>query len=1213
VIMAKKIMVDGNQAAAEIAFACSEVAAIYPITPSSPMGEHADDWAAQKKTNIWGTVPRIMEMESEGGAVGAVHGSLATGALTTTFTASQGLLLMIPNMYKIAGELTPTVFHVSARSLACQGLCIFGDHSDVMACRQTGFAMLASNSVQEVHDMALIAHASTLEAKVPFIHFFDGFRTSHEVQKIDELPEETIRAMINDDYVAAFRKRALDPEHPTMRGTAQNPDVYFQGRESSNKYYEATPAIVQKYMDQFAKLTGRAYHLFDYVGAKDAKYVVVAIGSGAETLHETVEALVAAGKKVGLLKVRLYRPFDIKAMALALPATVKAITVLDRTKEPGSVGEPLYLDVCAALSEAIAKKIVAFKMPKLFAGRFGLGSKDFTPQLAKAVFDNMASKQPKDHFAAGIVDDVTGNYILADKKFVLSDEGRKECMFYGLGADGTVGANKNSIKIIGSHTDNYAQGYFEYDSKKSGGLTISHLRFGPKLIRSPYFCNKPDFVACSCFPYLEKYDMLSNAKKGATFLLASPYSAAEIWDHMPDEVEEQIIARKLKFYVINASAIALKTGMGTRTNTIMQTAFFHISGIIPPKDAIQYLKDAAEHSYAKKGMDVVKKNWDCIDAAVAAIEEVKVPSKPAGKLRKPATVSDKAPAFVKDITAKMMEQKGNDLPVSAIPDDGTWPTSTTQWEKRNISAFIPTWNPAVCIQCGRCSLVCPHAAIRIKVYPAASLAGAPATFKSADAKSPKMKSLGEKVTIQIAPEDCTGCGLCAKTCPMSQGKPAKNPDGTPTLDAKGRPVITPNANPALKLVNQIPLRKPEAANWEFFLGLPEADASKLDTKQLLDSQLKRPLFEFSGACSGCGETPYVKLLTQLVGDRLLVANATGCSSIYGGNLPTTPYCQRTDGRGPAWANSLFEDNAEFGLGMRLSTDKLQGYALELIDKALASDKASAALKATCTTIKGIDQFAPQGVEQMRAAVAQLKKELADGVKAGCPTCKNLLSVADDLVRKSVWVIGGDGWAYDIGYGGLDHVLASGLNVKVLVLDTEVYSNTGGQASKSTPMGAIAKFAASGKPAMKKNLGLMEMNYKNIYIAQVSIGANPAATVKAIAEADAYNGPALVICYAHCIEQGLATVNGLDRQKVAVDSGHFPLYRYNPALEEQGKNGLQLDSKAPTISFAATATQENRFKQLLQLNPKAQEILQTAESKFKENYQLLTQLAALPKL
>ena len=1185
--MAKKIMVDGNTAAAQIAFACSEVAAIYPITPSSPMGEWCDDAAARKGKNIWGTIPSVVEMESEGGAAGAVHGALTTGAMTATFTASQGLLLMIPNMYKIAGELTPSVFHVSARALACQGLNIFGDHGDVMACRQTGFAMLCSNSVQEVHDLALVAHAATLEAKVPFLHFFDGFRTSHEVQKIDEISYDVIREMIDEDCVADFRRRALNPEHPTMRGTAQNPDIYFQGREASNKYYEATPAIVQKYMDKLEKLTGRAYHLYDYVGAADAERVVVCMGSGCETLHETVDALVAAGEKVGLLKVRLYRPFSMVDFVKALPATVKSVTVLDRTKEPGTVGEPLYLDVTAAIGQALQDGVVSFKYPKVYAGRYGLGSKDFTPQMCKVIYDNMLKEKPVNHFACNIVDDTTGNYLLPDNSFVVPTGDRKECMFWGLGADGTVGANKNSIKIIGTYTENFAQGYFEYDSKKSGGLTISHLRFGPDVIRSPYFCNKADFTACHCFPYLEKYDMLSAAKPGSTFLLASPYSAAEIWDHMPDEVEQVIIDKKLNFYVINAAKIALETGMGTRTNTVLQTAFFKISGILPEEEAIKKLKEYAEKSYAKKGMDVVEKNWKCIDAASAAIEKVDYPAQPAGKLRQPATVSDEAPAFVKQVTAKMIAQKGNDLKVSEIPDDGTWPTATTQWEKRNVAAFIPEWDPATCIQCGQCSIICPHAAIRIKAYPAAELANAPETFKSADAKTPKMKKIGEKVTVQVAPEDCMGCKLCVVKCPMA---------------AKG----------ALKMVDQIPLRKPEAANWKFFLDLPEADPTLLDTKQVLDSQLKRPLFEFSGACAGCGETPYVKLLTQLCGDRLLIANATGCSSIYGGNLPTTPYCQRKDGKGPAWSNSLFEDNAQFGMGMRVSADKLYEYAMELVDALEASDKAPAELKAVCGKIKAIDQFdeKAQGVEMMRAAVAELKALIKD---ADCSTCKSLLGVADNLVRKSVWILGGDGWAYDIGYGGLDHVLASGKNVKVLVMDTEVYSNTGGQASKATPTGAIAKFAASGKVQTKKNLGLMQMQYKNIYIAQVSMGANPAATVKAFNEAEAYDGPALIIAYAHCIEQGLNTANGPERQKIAVDSAHFPLWRYNPNAAAEGKNGLTLDSKPATISFAETASAENRFKQLFKLNPNAQEVLQRAEAGFKENYQLLTELAALPVL
>lgn len=1183
--MADKIMIDGNTAAAKIAFACSEVAAIYPITPSSPMAETCDEMASQLKTNIWGSVPSIVEMESEGGAAGAVHGALTTGSLTTTFTASQGLLLMIPNMYKIAGELVPTVFHVSARSLACQGLCIFGDQGDVMACRQTGFAMLCSSSVQEVHDLALVSHASTLEAKVPFLHFFDGFRTSHEVQKIEEIPTSTIREMINDDFVADFRARALDPEHPMMRGTAQNPDVNFQGRETSNKYYEATPAIVQKYMDMLAEKTGRAYHLYDYVGAPDAEYITIAMGSGCDTLHETVDALVKADKKVGLIKVRLFRPFSVKDFVSAIPSTVKSITVLDRTKEPGAIGDPLYLDVCAALQG---------KQVKIIAGRYGLGSKDFTPQLCKAIYDNMLKAEPVDHFAAGIVDDVTGRYLLGDESFVVPTGDRKECMFWGLGADGTVGANKNSIKIIGTYTDNYAQGYFEYDSKKSGGLTISHLRFGSDVIRSPYFCNQADFTACHCFPYLEKYDILKAAKKGSTFLLASPYSAAEIWDHMPDEIEETIIKKELKFYVIDASKIALETGMGNRTNTVLQTAFFKISGILPEEEAIAKLKAYAKKSYEKKGMDVVEKNWKCIDAAASAIEEVHYPSLPAGKLKKPDTVSVSAPDFVKNVTAKMIAQKGNELPVSAIPDDGTWPTATTQFEKRNVAQFIPEWDPEVCIQCGQCSIICPHAAIRMKAYPASKLEGAPESFKSADAKTPKMKGFGEKVSVQCAPEDCMGCQLCVKQCPMAKRE-----------------------KPALKMIPQLPLRESEKKNWDFFLSLPEVDSAKLDTKQLVDSQLKRPLFEFSGACSGCGETPYVKLLTQICGDRLLIANATGCSSIYGGNLPTTPYCKRADGKGPAWSNSLFEDNAQFGLGMRVSADKLYAYAMELVDKVIAKEGAPENIKEICRKIKAVNQFDEkgQGVEEMRALVKELKAAFAAHVCSGGSGCigKSLLAVADNLVRKSVWILGGDGWAYDIGYGGLDHVLASGRNVKILVMDTEVYSNTGGQASKATPTGAIAKFAAGGKVQAKKNLGLMQMQYKNVYIAYVSMGTNPAATVKAFNEAENYDGPALIIAYAHCIEQGINTANGPDRQKIAVNSVHFPLWRYNPMAAAEGKNGLTLDSKAATVSFAETATEENRFKQLLAKNPDAKEVLEKAELGFKENYELLRQLAELPKL
>jgi pyruvate-ferredoxin/flavodoxin oxidoreductase len=1190
--MAEKIMVDGNQVAAEVAFACSEVAAIYPITPSSNMGEWADEWAAKGLKNIWGSVPQVVELQSEGGAVGAVHGALTTGALTTTFTASQGLLLMIPNMYKIAGELTPTVFHVSARALAAQGLSIFGDHGDIMACRQTGFAMLCANSVQEVMDMATIAHAATLEARIPFVHFFDGFRTSHEVQKIDAVSSDTIRAMIDDTLVAAHRARALSPEKPAIRGTAQNPDVYFQGRETVSPYYTATPGIVQKTMDKFAALTGRAYKLFDYVGAPDAEHIIVIMGSGAETVHETVEELVRKGEKLGVIKVRLYRPFDARSFARAIPKTVKTLTVLDRCKEPGAIGEPLYVDIRTALGEIMQYKLADIRtwIPT-YGGRYGLGSKEFTPAMVKAVFDNARSAAPMNHFSVGIHDDLTGLSLAVPADFTLTDEGRKECMFYGLGADGTVGANKNSIKIIGEDTDNFAQGYFVYDSKKAGAITVSHLRFGPHLIRSTYLCTKPDFVACHNFSFLEKYDMLANIRPGGTFLLASPFEADQVWENIPDEVARQIIAKKLNFYVVNALKLDHELHLGGRINTIMQTAFFKISGILPEGEAIAALKKAAKKTYGKKGDAVVKMNWDAIDAASNAVKRVAYPARPAGKVKMPKVVSDQAPAFVKTVTAEIMAQRGDALPVSKMPDDGTWPTATTQWEKRNIATDIPVWDPATCIQCMQCSLVCPHASIRGKVYDPAALAKAPPAFKSADTKGVVGKGFpGFKYTIQLAPEDCTGCGLCVQRCP------AKN-----------------KANPALKAINlapQIPLRAAEAANWEFFLGLPEADCAKIGATTIQGSQLKRPLFEFSGACAGCGETPYIKLLTQLAGDRLLIGNATGCSSIYGGNLPTTPYCQRADGRGPAWANSLFEDNAEFAFGMRLTADKLNVYARELIEQVIAASTCSAALKAVAQKIKGADQKSAESVEAMRGLVAELKTLIGDG--ACCAACRNLLGVADYLIRKSVWAVGGDGWAYDIGYGGLDHVLATGRNVKILVLDTEVYSNTGGQASKSTPLGAIAKFAAAGKPQMKKNLGMISMTYKNIYVAQVSLGANAAATVKAFVEAEAYDGPAIIIAYSHCIAHGIDMSLGLEHQKLAVETGHFPLYRYNPDLAAEGKNALQLDSKAPTQSFAETALQENRFKQLLTLNPNAQEMLASAEKKFRENFEMLQALANLPR-
>jgi pyruvate-ferredoxin/flavodoxin oxidoreductase len=1189
--MAKKEMYDGNTAAATIAHAVSEICAIYPITPSSNMGELADDLSAAGKKNIWGTVPEVVELQSEGGASGAVHGALSAGALSTTFTASQGLLLMIPNMHKIAGELTSTVFHVSARSLACQALCIFGDHSDVMAVRATGFGLLASNSIQEVMDLALIAHAATLESRVPFVHFFDGFRSSHEVQKIEEVDEDICRQMISDELVLAHRRRGLSPDRPAIRGTSQNPDVYFQGRETVNPYYLAAPAIVQKHMDKFAKLTGRQYKLFDYAGAPDAEKVIIIMGSGAETVHETVNDLVAKGKKVGVLKVRLFRPFDAKAFITALPPTVKAIATLDRTKEPGSIGEPLYLDVRTALGEAMSEKWVAgLKYPRVRGGRYGLGSKEFTPAMVKAVFDNLG-KNGLNHFTVGIEDDVTRTSLKPDARYQILHPGRIECKFYGLGADGTVGANKNSIKIIGDETENYAQGYFEYDSKKAGAVTISHLRFGPTPIQSPYLCTRVDFVACHQFSFLEKYDLLKDAREGAVFLLNSPYSAAEVWQHLPDELERQIIKKKIKFYVIDAIKLAKELKLGARINTIMQTCFFQISGVLPSDKAIAALKHAIEKTYGRKGPEVVAMNFKAVDSAVANLHEVTVPARPAGKIKMPPVVAADAPDFVKNVTARIMSQQGNELPVSAMPADGTWPTGTTKFEKRNIAVDIPVWDPALCIQCGQCSLVCPHAAIRVKVYGADRLAGAPKTFKSAEAKGKEYA--GMKYTVQVAPEDCTGCGVCVQNCPAR----AKDPN---TKQETG--------HRAIDMTLQLPLRKPEAENFKFFMAIPDMDPKLYNRGTIKGSQFVRAMFEFSGACAGCGETPYVKLLSQLFGDRAMIGNATGCSSIYGGNLPTTPYATREDGRGPTWSNSLFEDAAEFAYGMRLAVDKFKDYALSLMEKAAACPNCGV-MKPLMDEIRAADQSTVVGIEEQRARVAKLKEQLA---KCDSDTARQLGSVADYLVNKSIWGLGGDGWAYDIGYGGLDHVLASGRNIKMLVLDTEVYSNTGGQASKATPMGAVARFAAAGKPLMKKDLGLISMTYGNIYVATVALGANPAQTVRAFVEADAYNGPAIIIAYSHCIAHGIDMTRGLVAEKEAVQSGHFPLYRYNPDLAKQGKNPLTMDSKMPTVKYSEMAMKENRFRVLKQTNPEiAQRLMQEADKLVAARADLYQKLAGLP--
>jgi len=1190
--MANKEMMNGNTAAATVAYAVSEICAIYPITPSSDMGELADELSAKGVKNIWDTVPNVVELQSEGGASGAVHGALTAGALSTTFTASQGLLLMIPNMFKIAGELTSTVFHVSARALAAQALSIFGDHSDVMATRSTGFALLASNSVQEVMDMALIAHASTLEARVPFIHFFDGFRTSHEIQKMEEVSRETMRAMIDDELVLAHRARGLSPDRPTIRGTSQNPDVYFQGRETVNPYYLASAEIVQKQMDKFAKLTGRQYKLFEYVGAPDAEKVIVIMGSGAETAHETVNDLVAKGKKVGLLKVRLFRPFDVKSFIAALPATVKAIATLDRTKEPGSIGEPLYLDVRTAIGEAMSAKLMQTRRyPLILGGRYGLGSKEFTPAMVKAVFDNL-SRRGINHFTVGINDDVGHTSLkVVDSRYQIAHPGRIECKFYGLGSDGTVGANKNSIKIIGDETENYAQGYFVYDSKKAGAVTISHLRFGPTPIQSPYLCTHADFTACHQFSFLEKYDLLSDAKEGSVFLLNSPYSAAEVWQHMPDEIEKQIIKKKIKFYVIDAIKLAKELNLGSRINTIMQACFFKIAGVLPPDKAIEAMKNAIRKTYGRKGEEIVQMNFKAVDSAVAALQEVVVPDKPARKLKMPPVVVESAPEFVKSVTATIMSQKGNELPVSKMPADGTWPTATTKYEKRNIAVDIPKWDEKLCIQCGQCSLVCPHASIRVKVYDAAKLNGAPATFKSADAKGKEY--VGMKYTVQVAPEDCTGCGVCVQNCP------ARERDANTKAETGHR---------AIDMTPQMPLRKQEADNFAFFMSIPDMDPKLYNRATVKGSQFVRAMFEFSGACAGCGETPYVKLLTQLFGDRALIANATGCSSIYGGNLPTTPYSTREDGRGPAWSNSLFEDNAEFGYGMRLTVDKFNAYALELLDKGCACPNC-AELKPLMEEIKNASQSTPAAIEEQRGRVEKLKEQLK---KCNFDLAKQLLSVADYLVKKSVWIVGGDGWAYDIGYGGLDHVLASGRNVNVLVLDTEVYSNTGGQASKATPMGAVARFAMAGKPLMKKDLGMICMSYGNIYVATIAMGANPAQTVRAFAEADAYNGPSIIIAYSHCIAHGINMTEGLTAQKDAVQSGHFPLYRYNPVLIKEGKNPLTLDYKPPVMKYSEAVMKENRFRVLAKSHPEnAKRLMEEADKLVAARNDLYQKLAGLP--
>ncbi len=1152
----KHVTIDGNEAAAFVAHKTNEICAIYPITPSSNMGEWADEWSAKGYRNIWGTVPQVVEMQSEGGASAAVHGALQTGALTTTFTASQGLLLMIPTMFKAAGELTSTVFHVSARTIASHALSIFGDHSDINAVRATGFSLLGSANVQEVMDNALVAQAATLKARIPFIHFFDGFRTSHEVQKIEELTDDDMHAMIDDDLVRAHRARGMNPDNPVVRGTSQNPDVFFQARETVNKFYDAVPGIVQQQMDKFAGLTGRQYHLFDYYGDPNAERVIIIMGSGADAAKEAVDYMNAEmGEKVGMVIVRLYRPFSASHFIQALPKTVKKIGVLDRTKEPGGSGEPLYLDCVNSVEEAYMEGTAHFESrPTLVGGRYGLSSKEFTPAMVKAVFDNLSEDKPRHRFTVGIEDDITNTSLKYDPSFRTVPADTTACMFYGLGADGTVGANKNSIKIIGEGTDNYAQGYFVYDSKKAGAVTVSHLRFGKQPIKSTYLVTQADFIACHQTVFLERYDMLANAKDGATFLLNTQHGPDEAWDTLPKSMQQQIIDKNLKFYVIDAYKVAKENGMGVRINTIMQTCFFAISGVLPRDEAIAAIKDAIKKTYGMKGDMIVKLNFKAVDAALADLFEVKVPDSATSTFERPPTVPGEAPDYVKDVIGRIIAGEGDDLPVSAFPVDGTFETATTKWEKRNIALEIPVWEEDLCIQCGKCVLACPHAAIRAKVYDPALLENAPETFKSMDYKGKEFP--GMKYTVQVAPEDCTDCTLCVEFCPA---KDKKNPE-----------------RKAINMKEQAPLRKAEAENYEFFLDIPEIDRDKVKVHTVKGVQFLEPLFEYSGACAGCGETPYVKLMSQLFGDRAIIGNATGCSSIYGGNLPTTPWTKNKDGKGPAWNNSLFEDCAEFGMGFRLTLDKQNVYAKEMLQK-MSGEIGGELVKALIEA----DQSSEAGIIEQRSRVEELDRKLQ---AIGSEDARNLASVAGALVRKSVWSIGGDGWAYDIGYGGLDHVLASGRNVNLLVLDTGVYSNTGGQCSKATPLGAVAKFAAGGKPIPRKDLGMLAMGYGSVYVAQIAMGASDTQTVKAFLEAEAYDGPSIIIAYSHCIAHGIDMAKGMDQQVLAVKSGAWPLYRYNPELRKEGKNPLILDSKAPKLTVKEWANSETRFKMLEKMDP-----------------------------
>ncbi len=1181
--MSKRLVVlEGNEAAARIAHLTNEVISIYPITPSSAMGEFADAWSAAGQKNIWGAVPQVIEMQSEAGAAGAVHGSLQAGALTTTFTSSQGLLLMLPNMFKIAGELTCTVFHIAARTLATHALSIFGDHGDVMAARTTGWAMLASASVQEAQDMAMIAQMATLRSRLPFMHFFDGFRTSHEVNKLTLLSEEEVRQLIDEDLVAAHRARALNPDKPVLRGSAQNPDVFFQAREACNSFYLAVPAIAQECMDRFARLTGRRYRLFDYQGAPDAERVLVQMGSGVGASGEAVRALVARGEKVGLLTVRLYRPLDTQAFVAALPASVRAIAALDRTKEPGAVGEPLYQDVVTALVETWPQER---PMPRVIGGRYGLSSKEYTPAMAKAALDELAKPQPKRHFTVGIVDDVTRLSLEVDDSFDTETRGVTRAVFYGLGADGTVGATKNSVKIIGENTPLHAQGYFVYDSKKSGAITVSHLRFGPEPIESTYLIRQADFVACHQFEFMQKLDVLALARPGATFLLNSPYGPGEVWDKLPREAQEQILAKKLKMYVVDALAVAKEAGLAGRINTVTQACFFAISGILPRDEAIEKIKYSIRKTYGKRGETVLNRNFAAVDQSLAALREVPVPARADSALRRRPVVPRAAPDFVQRVTAMMLDGKGDLLPVSALPVDGTFPTATSQWEKHSIAHEIPIWDAAVCTQCALCPLMCPHAAIRMNVYPPEQLKGAPPGFKSVPWSRKDGGALdGWAYTLQVAPDDCTGCGICVDICPSRSKEVAKHK--------------------AINMEPKLDHLEEERRSYEFFLTLPEARPSLETIDALKGSQLRTPLFEYSGACAGCGETPYLKLLSQLYGDHLMVANATGCSSIYGGNLPSTPWAQNRDGQGPAWANSLFEDNAEFGLGMRLALDAQRDLARVLLRR-LRGDIG----EDLCAALLEAPQDSNEQIRTQREFVKHLKARLA---QIDSHPARQLLAVADSLIARSVWIVGGDGWAYDIGYGGLDHVLASGRNVNILVLDTEVYSNTGGQASKSTQRGAVAKFAAAGKSSGKKDLGMIAMAYGNVYVAQVAMGANPMHTVRTFQEAASWPGPSLIIAYSQCIAHGIDMATGMSHQREAVKSGYLTLYHYDPRLGMGGADQpLKLDSRKPTMPVERFTMKEGRFAMLAQADPaRAQHLMKAAQADADARWQLYEQVAGV---